>query len=65
MTPAKPIETLEVRNRAAWRKWLQEHFDSTSEIWLVFHKPPHGHTVHRLQRCGRGGAVLRMDRQPS
>ena len=35
---SKPIETLDVRNRQAWRKWLQEQFASSSEIWLVFHK---------------------------
>ncbi len=38
MTPAKPIETLEVQNRQEWRKWLKEHFDSASDIWLVFYK---------------------------
>ena len=36
--PAKPIETLDVRSRQKWRKWLKEHYDSKSEIWLVFHK---------------------------
>ena len=36
--PAKPIETLDVRTRRAWRTWLEEHHASTSEIWLVFHK---------------------------
>ncbi len=36
--PAKPIETLDVRSRQEWRKWLKEHHDSRSEIWLVFHK---------------------------
>ncbi len=35
---AKPIETVEGRDREEWRKWLKEHFDSKSEIWLVFHK---------------------------
>ena len=35
---AKPIETLDVRSRQEWRKWLKEHHDSKSEIWLVFHK---------------------------
>ena len=48
MKSTKPIETLEVQNRQEWRKWLKEHFDSTSEIWLVFHKrhtgvPPIGY----------------------
>jgi uncharacterized protein YdeI (YjbR/CyaY-like superfamily) len=35
---AKPIETLDVRSRQEWRKWLEEQYDSKSEIWLVFHK---------------------------
>ena len=35
---AKPLETVDVRNRQAWRKWLEEHHASCSEIWLVFHK---------------------------
>lgn len=35
---AKPIETVDVRDRTQWRKWLKEHSDSKSEIWLVFHK---------------------------
>jgi uncharacterized protein YdeI (YjbR/CyaY-like superfamily) len=35
---AKPIETLDVRNRREWRKWLKENHNSISEIWLVFHK---------------------------
>lgn len=34
---AKPIETLEIRSRQEWRKWLKEHHDSSREIWLVFH----------------------------
>ena len=35
---AKPIETLDVRSRKEWRKWLKENHDSKSEIWLIFHK---------------------------
>jgi uncharacterized protein YdeI (YjbR/CyaY-like superfamily) len=35
---AKPIETLDVRSRQGWRKWLKQHHDLESEIWLVFHK---------------------------
>ncbi len=35
---AKPSEMLDVRSRQEWRKWLKEHYDSKSEIWLVFHK---------------------------
>jgi uncharacterized protein YdeI (YjbR/CyaY-like superfamily) len=36
--PRKALRTLDVQNRRQWRKWLQEHFDSESEIWLVFYK---------------------------
>ena len=35
---ARAIDTLDVRTRRQWRKWLQEHHDSDSEIWLIFHK---------------------------
>lgn len=30
--------TLDVRDREEWRRWLEEHHDSSSEIWLIFHK---------------------------
>ena len=32
------LATLDVRKRPQWRKWLEGHHDSASEIWLVFHK---------------------------
>ncbi len=32
------IKTLEVRTRQGWRDWLQDHHNSESKIWLVFHK---------------------------
>ncbi len=35
---AKQLKTLDMRSRQAWRKWLQKHHASESEIWLVFHK---------------------------
>ncbi len=35
---AKPIETLDVPSRKAWRRWLKQNHDSRSEIWLIFHK---------------------------
>jgi uncharacterized protein YdeI (YjbR/CyaY-like superfamily) len=35
---SKAIKTLDVRTRREWRKWLGEHHDSDSEIWLIFHK---------------------------
>lgn len=34
----QPIDTLDVRDRRSWRKWLHEHHDSVGEVWLVFHK---------------------------
>ena len=41
---AKAIKTLEVRSRREWRKWLKEHYDSKSEIWLVLNKRHTGMT---------------------
>lgn len=38
MKSAKPIQTLDLRNRREWRAWLKAHHDSHSDIWLVFHK---------------------------
>ena len=32
------MKTLDVRSRERWRKWLLDHHDSASEVWLVFHK---------------------------
>lgn len=34
----KVIETLEVQTREEWREWLEEHYGSRSEIWVVFYK---------------------------
>jgi len=36
--PATPIETLDIRTRREWRRWLEKHHDNKSVIWLVFHK---------------------------
>jgi uncharacterized protein YdeI (YjbR/CyaY-like superfamily) len=36
--PANSIRTLDVRTRQQWRKWLEGHYDSESEIWLIFRK---------------------------
>ncbi len=35
---ARAIKTLDVGTRREWRRWLGEHHDSDSEIWLIFHK---------------------------
>lgn len=32
------IKTLDVRTRAKWRRWLERHHRTESEVWLVFHK---------------------------
>jgi uncharacterized protein YdeI (YjbR/CyaY-like superfamily) len=36
--PAKPVRTLDIRTRVAWRAWLERNHASVAEIWLVFHK---------------------------
>ena len=43
--PSKPLKTLDARTRAQWRKWLAEHHDSKSEVWLIFHKRHTGHAA--------------------
>jgi uncharacterized protein YdeI (YjbR/CyaY-like superfamily) len=35
--PKEP-ESLYVRDRAAWRAWLEEHHESSREVWLVYYK---------------------------
>jgi uncharacterized protein YdeI (YjbR/CyaY-like superfamily) len=35
-------ETLLVTNREDWREWLQAHYQSKSEIWLVYNKKQSG-----------------------
>jgi uncharacterized protein YdeI (YjbR/CyaY-like superfamily) len=36
------LPTLDVRRRAAWRRWLARHHASSGGVWLVFHKPHSG-----------------------
>jgi uncharacterized protein YdeI (YjbR/CyaY-like superfamily) len=36
--PAKDLQTLAVRSRRLWRKWLEQNHASQSEVWLVFYK---------------------------
>ncbi len=43
--PPKAIKTLSARSRREWRRWLQEHHDAESEIWLVFPKRHTGVTT--------------------
>jgi len=35
---AKTLKSLDARSLRQWRRWLAEHHDSESEVWLVFHK---------------------------
>lgn len=32
------MKTLAAQTADQWRKWLAEHHDSESEVWLIFHK---------------------------
>src|SRR3954447_21845386 len=38
MAGSKRLKTLDVRTLAGWRRWLAEHHDSDTEVWLIFHK---------------------------
>lgn len=35
---SKTLKTLDARTPEQWRRWLADHHDSESEVWLVFHK---------------------------
>jgi uncharacterized protein YdeI (YjbR/CyaY-like superfamily) len=43
--PITTLLTLEISSRRQWRRWLQKHHDSVTEIWLVFHK------LHTGEKC--------------
>ena len=32
------MHTMRVESRSAWRAWLQDHYATESEIWLIFYK---------------------------
>jgi uncharacterized protein YdeI (YjbR/CyaY-like superfamily) len=32
------VKTFVAQTVDQWRKWLDEHYDSESEVWLIFHK---------------------------
>lgn len=36
------METLDVRTREEWRRWLRANHDAESAVWLVFHKRASG-----------------------
>jgi uncharacterized protein YdeI (YjbR/CyaY-like superfamily) len=35
---SKTLKTLDARTPEEWRRWLADHHNSESEVWLVFHK---------------------------
>ncbi|MCX5780028.1 MAG: hypothetical protein NTV45_04280, partial [Firmicutes bacterium] len=35
-------KTITVSNRKEWRAWLQEHYRSEPEIWMIFYKKGSG-----------------------
>jgi uncharacterized protein YdeI (YjbR/CyaY-like superfamily) len=35
---AKTLKTVDARTAMQWRRWLANHHNSESEVWLVFHK---------------------------
>lgn len=39
------MKTFVAQTADQWRKWLDEHHDSESEVWLIFYKR---HTGARL-----------------
>ncbi|SRR4051794_30697293 len=38
MARASSLKTFVARTPDEWRRWLDEHHDSDSEVWLIFHK---------------------------
>jgi uncharacterized protein YdeI (YjbR/CyaY-like superfamily) len=38
MVRTKTLKTLDVQTLEQWRRWLTDHHDAESEVWLVFHK---------------------------
>ena len=32
------MKTFDAQSSAQWRKWLADHHDAESEVWLIFHK---------------------------
>src|SRR5437667_1429958 len=39
-----PVKTFEAETPGQWQKWLADHHESVSEVWLVFHKRHTGQT---------------------
>lgn len=41
---SKALKTFDAQNPQEWRKWLADHHDSASEVWLIFYKRHIGQT---------------------
>jgi len=39
---AKPTKLLHVTSRGEWRKWLEKHSKTESEVWLVYYRKASG-----------------------
>jgi uncharacterized protein YdeI (YjbR/CyaY-like superfamily) len=39
---ALPPSSIQPQGRAAWREWLEEHYDRSTGVWLVRYKRPTG-----------------------
>jgi uncharacterized protein YdeI (YjbR/CyaY-like superfamily) len=37
-SPSKALKTFDARSAAGWRRWLETHHESESEVWLVFYR---------------------------
>ncbi len=38
----RALPTFDARSRAVWRRWLERHHASKTNVWLVFYKPQAG-----------------------
>jgi uncharacterized protein YdeI (YjbR/CyaY-like superfamily) len=60
------MNTLEVKTRDDWRRWLAAHHDTESELWLVFHRKhtglpnvPYGETVEEALCFGWVDSIIK------
>jgi uncharacterized protein YdeI (YjbR/CyaY-like superfamily) len=44
LAPPKTLKTVDARTPEQWRKWLTDHHQLESEVWLIFHKQRTGVT---------------------
>jgi hypothetical protein len=46
-------KTLYVTTRAEWRAWLTKHYQSETEVWLIYYKKPTGRGVAGAGRASQ------------